>query len=126
MSMRSHLGRVKGLGSAREGTSHWWSMRVSSVALVPLTLWFVFSVASMAGASHAEFVAWVQNPVVAGLLILFILVGLKHSREGLQVVFEDYLHADSVKIPVMMLSSGAHMVAAVVCVLSVLMILFKG
>ena len=124
--MRTQMSRVRGLGAAHAGTAHWWSMRISAIALVPLTLWFVFSVASLVGAPHADFVAWVQNPVVAGLLILFILVGLKHSVQGLQVVFEDYIHCEGMRIAVLLVCATVHVVAAVVCVLAVLMILLKG
>lgn len=124
--MRTQMSRVRGLGAAHAGTAHWWSMRISAIALVPLTLWFVFSVASLVGAPHADFVAWVQNPVVAGLLILFILVGLKHSVQGLQVVFEDYIHCEGMRIAVLLVCAAVHVVAAVVCVLAVLMILLKG
>lgn len=124
--MRTQMSRVRGLGAAHDGTAHWWSMRISAIALVPLTLWFVFSVASLVGAPHADFVAWVQNPVVAGLLILFILVGLKHSVQGLQVVFEDYIHCEGMRIAVLLVCAAVHVVAAVVCVLAVLMILLKG
>ena len=69
-SMRSGLGRVRGLGSARDGVSHWWMQRLAAVALVPLSLWFVFSVAALRGASQADVQAWIAAPFVTVLLLL--------------------------------------------------------
>lgn len=126
MSLRSPLGRARGLGSAKDGVSHWWAQRLTSLALVPLVLWFVFSVALMAGADYAQFVAWVQSPITAGLLILLITVGLVHSKQGLQVVVEDYVHGEGAKIACLVLSTAVHVVLMLTGVLSVLMILFKG
>lgn len=126
MTMRSNLGRVRGLGSAREGTTHWWTMRLSSIALIPLTLWFAFSVATMAGASHGEFVEWVRNPLVAVLLVLFVTIGCRHSQQGIQVVIEDYVHTDVMKFSLLILSAGAHLIAGLVGAVSVLLILFQG
>lgn len=126
MSYRSPIGRVRGLGSAKEGTAHWWGQRLTSLALVPLILWFVFSVALMAGADHATFVEWVRSPIVAGLLILLLLVGFKHSHQGMQVVIEDYISAEGAKIATLFLSTVAHSLLALTGVLAVLMILLRA
>ncbi|WP_020592987.1 succinate dehydrogenase, hydrophobic membrane anchor protein [Kiloniella laminariae] len=126
MSLRSPLARVRGLGSAREGSSHWWAQRLTSLALVPLVLWFVFSVAMMAGADYVEFIDWVHSPVVAGLLVLLISVGLLHSNQGMQVVIEDYIHGEFCKVVALFLSQSVHIVLGLTGVLSVLMILFRG
>ncbi|MEE8292994.1 MAG: succinate dehydrogenase, hydrophobic membrane anchor protein, partial [Kiloniellales bacterium] len=69
MNLRSPLGQVRGLGSAKEGVSHWWAQRLTALALIPLCLWFVASVVALAGADHAAVRDWVDSPVVAGLLI---------------------------------------------------------
>ena len=74
MSLRSALGRVRGLGSAKEGVEHWWGQRLSALALIPLVLWFTGSVAMMTGAGYEAVVAWAGSPVVAGLLILLIVL----------------------------------------------------
>ncbi len=98
MSLRSPLGRVRGLGSARDGTAHWWAQRVTAVALVPLTVWFVAALAANTGADHAAFAAWMGNPPVAIAMLLLVLAGFHHAQLGLQVVIEDYVHAEWLKI----------------------------
>ena len=89
---QTQLGRVKGLGAARTGVHHWWAERVTSVALVPLTLWFVFSVLSLAGHPQPAIAHWISHPLVAVLLIALILASFHHTILGLQVVMDDYIH----------------------------------
>lgn len=91
MSFRSPLGTARGLGSAKSGTEHWMFQRLTAIALLPLTLWFVWSLVCLAGASHQEFTAWLSNPVAAVLMIGFCLVAFYHAALGLQVVIEDYV-----------------------------------
>ena len=98
MDMRTPLGRVRGLGSTNDGVKHWWMQRLTGMALIPLTLWFVYSTVQMSGASHAEFTAWVGthgNPV---LFILLIISMFHHGQLGLQVVVEDYIPSESTKM----------------------------
>jgi succinate dehydrogenase / fumarate reductase membrane anchor subunit len=106
MSLRSPLAQVRHLGSAKEGTHHWWQQRLSALALVPLSLWFVASLALMAGADHAAMVAWVGNPLVAVLLLALIFATFHHVYIGMQVVIEDYVHSGVWKL-VLLLSVGA-------------------
>lgn len=89
-NLRSPLGRARGLGSAKEGLHHWWAQRITAVALVPLTIWFVYSVASMAS-GRMDFDLWLLSPINAAALMLFIAVGVHHGVLGLQVVLEDYV-----------------------------------
>jgi succinate dehydrogenase / fumarate reductase, membrane anchor subunit len=91
---RSELGRVKGLGAAKSGVHHWWMERVTSVALIPLTLWFVFSVLSMAGHPQPAIAHWISHPLVAVLLIALIVTSFHHTQLGLQVVIDDYVHQE--------------------------------
>ena len=91
-NLRSPLGRARGLGSAKEGLHHWWAQRITAVALVPLTLWFVYSLASMAS-GRTDFDLWLLSPINAAALMLFIAVGVHHGVIGLQVVLEDYVVA---------------------------------
>ncbi len=98
MSLRSPLGRAIGLGSSKEGVSHWWWQRVTSVALVPLSVWFVFSLASLAGADHQTVVEWMRSPIVASLLIMFVLTAFYHALLGVQVIIEDYVHTEWLKM----------------------------
>jgi succinate dehydrogenase / fumarate reductase, membrane anchor subunit len=93
-TMRSPLGRVRGLGSARGGTHHWWMQRVTSAALLPLTIWFALAAASLAGASHEETVAWIGRPWNAVLLLATIGLTFHHTASGLQVILEDYVNQE--------------------------------
>ena len=96
-SMRTDLGRVRGLGSAKEGVHHWWMQRLTAIALVPLILWFVASLAGLAGAGHTETVEWLGSPLVAIAMILMVVATLYHAALGVQVVIEDYLHHEGLK-----------------------------
>src|ERR1700754_1483257 len=89
-NLRSPLGRARGLGSAKEGVHHWWAQRVTAVALIPLTIWFVVSVVRMAS-GRTDFGFWLDSPVNAAALILFIAVAYHHAALGMQVVLEDYV-----------------------------------
>jgi succinate dehydrogenase / fumarate reductase membrane anchor subunit len=90
-NLRSPLGRARGLGSAKEGLHHWWAQRLTSLALIPLTVWFVAAVVGLAGSSYETFVAWLGNPINATVMVLFLGVSLHHAQLGLQVVAEDYV-----------------------------------
>jgi succinate dehydrogenase / fumarate reductase membrane anchor subunit len=124
--MRTPMARVRGLGAAREGTGHWWTQRLLSLALIPLTVWFAASVISLAGATHQEVVAWIGNPVVAGLLILLIVTSFYHGLLGVQAVVEDYVHHEVAKFTALILLKGLAVVLGLTGVLSVLTILFQG
>jgi succinate dehydrogenase / fumarate reductase membrane anchor subunit len=101
-SLRSPLGRARGLGSAKDGTHHWWAQRVTAIALVPLTVWFVASVIGLAGAPLIELQAWVASPVVAVLLLILVGATFQHARLGVQVVIEDYVHHEGVKVALLL------------------------
>jgi succinate dehydrogenase / fumarate reductase, membrane anchor subunit len=122
MSLRSPLGRARGLGSAKDGTHHFWVQRVSAVALVPLSLWFVFSLASLPGASYAQVQWWVGYPAVAVTLVLFIAAALYHSMLGVQVVIEDYVGHEGMKITALLLSKFFHFAVAAASIFAVLKI----
>ena len=97
MSYRTDRQRAVGLGSAKEGTGHWWSQRITSIALVPLMLLFLFPFARNLGADHATVLATYSNPFNAIVAILFILVAFHHLQQGLQVVIEDYVHEPALR-----------------------------
>lgn len=96
--LQTPLGRVRGLGSARSGTHHWWMQRVTSIALIPLTVWFAVAVIGLAGAGYEASVAFVANPINAVLLLLLVGVTLHHLANGLQVVIEDYVRAEGARL----------------------------
>ena len=98
MSFRTPLARARGLGSAKHGTAHFWAQRVTAVALVPLCAWFVISMVVMGDAHYEAARAWVRQPAAALLLGVFIVSLFYHAQLGLQVVIEDYVHAQWLKV----------------------------
>jgi succinate dehydrogenase / fumarate reductase membrane anchor subunit len=96
--LRSPLGRAIGLGSAKEGVEHWWLQRITAVALVPLSLWFVIAIIRLVGADSDSVRDWVGNPLPATMLVLLLIATFYHASLGLQVVIEDYIHAELTKL----------------------------
>ncbi len=124
MSWRSALGRVEGLGSAKEGVGHWWVQRLTSVALIVLGCWFVVALLALPALDYATVVAWVRGGWTAPVLILFVLVSAWHSQLGVQVVVEDYVIDVGTKTLALVLSSFAHIVLAAIGIFAVLRIAF--
>ncbi len=89
---RSELGRARGLGSAKSGVEHWWAERLTSVALVPLTVWFVVSVLRLLGHDQPTVAHFIARPWNATLMILLVVMTFHHTHLGLQVIYEDYIH----------------------------------
>jgi succinate dehydrogenase / fumarate reductase membrane anchor subunit len=125
-SLRTPLARVRHLGSAKSGTAHWWAQRVTAIALVPLSIWFVASVVALAGDSYATVAAWLGSPIPAGLMILLIIATFHHAQLGLQVVIEDYVHHEGLKLASILAVKGAAVLLGLASVLSVLTLLFGG
>ena len=103
MSLRSPLAHARGLGSAKEGIHHWWSQRLTALALIPLGLWFIYSLVVMTGANYTTVIAWLANPLNAVLMLLFIISLFYHAALGLQVVIEDYTKSEWQKIACLIL-----------------------
>jgi len=122
MSLRSPLGRVLGLGTAKDGTSHWWGQRVSAVALLILGIWFAFFLATAPGFSYAETIAEIGRPLNSVLLLLLAVTLASHSYLGVQVVIEDYVHAPGTKVIALMFSRFAHVALAVAAVFAIMKI----
>lgn len=102
-SLRSPLGRVRGLGSAHHGARHWWMERMTSLALIPLTVWFVVSlVTHLLGAEREGVAAWLASPFVALALATLSAVAFVHTRLGIQVIIEDYIHTERTKIALLL------------------------
>jgi succinate dehydrogenase / fumarate reductase membrane anchor subunit len=92
MSMVHPLAKVLGYGTAKSGVHHWWVQRVTAIALLPLTLWVVWSLLALNGADYDTVTGWMQDPLHAALLLIWVTVMLHHAQIGLQVVIEDYVH----------------------------------
>lgn len=122
MSIRTPLGRVRGLGSAKSGVTHFWRQRLTAVALVPLTIWFVWAVARYAGAPHADVIAFLANPFNAATMLLFVLAGLYHAVLGLQVIIEDYVHKEGSKLALLLIANFSAFIIGTLCTLAVLRI----
>ncbi len=121
-ALRSPLGRVRGLGSARGGTHHWWMQRVTSLALLPLTVWFVLAMIGLAGKDHAETVAWIGRPWNAVLLLALIAAVFHHMAAGLQVVVEDYVRPELRRKGLILLIQAGCVLLALASALAVLRI----
>jgi succinate dehydrogenase / fumarate reductase, membrane anchor subunit len=124
--MRTPLSRAIGLGSAKEGVDHWWAERITAIALVPLTLWFVMAVIELAGADRAAFVEWVRHPVPAVLLVLLLIATFYHNALGLQVVIEDYVGNEALRFGLVIIMKLASVVLATLGIFAVLKLSFAG
>jgi len=123
-ALRSELGRVRGLGSAKEGVQHWWMQRLTAVALVPLLLWFVVAVVAHTGDDYAAVHGWLASPVTLGLMILLVAAAFQHAQLGLQVVIEDYIHGEGPKIALILLVKFASLLLGLAAVIALLVIAF--
>lgn len=125
-SLRSPLGTVIGLGSAKSGVHHWWVQRLTSIALVPLTIWFTVSLASLPALDHVTVVSWMAQSWTALLLVLLVLVATYHSQLGVRVVVEDYVHNTGLRTITLVTLTFLHAFLAVAGVFAILKVAFGG
>lgn len=126
MKFRTPLARVRGLGSAKSGTHHWWLQRLTAVALVPLSIWFVASLLTIATSNYATALTWLETPLVAILCCALIVAVFYHGQLGLQVVLEDYVHTEWLKLVCIVAAKLLSLLLAGVCLFAVLKIAFAS
>jgi succinate dehydrogenase / fumarate reductase membrane anchor subunit len=124
VSVRSPLRRVLGLGSAHSGVHHWWLQRLTSVALVPLTIWFLVSLLALPSLGYDTVIAWMSQSWTALLLVLSVLVAAWHSQLGVRVVVEDYVRGAGARTLTLVIVTFAHVLIAAAGVFAVLRVAF--
>jgi succinate dehydrogenase / fumarate reductase, membrane anchor subunit len=117
---RSQLGRVRGLGSARSGSGSWWGERLTSIALIPLTLWFIGSIISLEGATRADIAAWLHAPVPLVLMLCLIVATFWHMELGLRAVVEDYVHREATRMASLLFIRGLCILLGLFCIIAAL------
>ncbi len=125
-SMKTPMKRVRGLGSAKTGTDHFWTQRLTAAATMLLALALVVVLASTVGKDAVAARAVLAQPLVAVLLLLFIVSGVAHMRIGMQVIIEDYVHEEGAKVIALGLNTFFSAIIAVVCLFAVLKLSFGG
>lgn len=126
MSMGTPLGRVQGLGSAKDGTEHFWRQRVTAIANVPLTLFLIYAVIANQGASYEEMRAFVGQPLVALLFLALVISASIHMRLGMQVIIEDYVHDEGAKVVCVLLNTFFSASVGLAAVFAIFKIGFGG
>jgi succinate dehydrogenase / fumarate reductase membrane anchor subunit len=124
VSLRSPLGQVTGLGSAKYGTGHWWSQRVTALALVPLTLWFLFSLLTLPSLEYVTVRTWLSFPMSAFLATLLVAVLTYHSYLGTNVVIEDYVHSHGTKLFCLLLLQFIYVLVGGASIFAILRVAF--
>ena len=124
--MRTPLAKVRGLGSAREGTGHFWRQRLTAIANIPLILFFVGFLIALNGADHEHVRAALANPFVALVMALVLVSGLTHMRLGMQVIIEDYIYGEGMKLALIMLNTFFAILVGAACAYALIKLAFGG
>ncbi len=126
MAFRSPIKNARGLGASHHGVGHWWMQRLTAVAMVPLMLWLTVGIASHAGGTYLQTIAWLGNPVNAVILVILFAVMFYHAALGLQVVLEDYVGHQGVRLALVVAVRFLAIILAVTAIFAVLSIAFGG
>lgn len=122
MSLDTPLHKVRGMGSAHSGVTHFWRQRVTAAALIPLSIWFGISLLGLIGAHEAATLAFLSQPLNAILMAAFIVITVYHLALGLQVVIDDYVHSSGLKLFTMLIMRGASLAVVAACLFALLRI----
>jgi len=126
MKMRSSLGRVRGLGSAKSGTAAWWAERMTALALIPLCVWFVSALIGGVAADYQAVRDWMSNPGSLTLMVLLIAVLFWHVKLGLTVIVEDYIHDKTMEVALLIAIKFGTVLLGTFCIISALKIGLQG
>lgn len=126
MDYRTPLSRVRGLGSAKSGTSHWWMQRVTAVALIPLSFWLIYFLGLSLAAPYQQTMAWLATPINSLCIVAWIIAVFYHAALGLQVVIEDYIAAEGPRIISIWAANLAFLFLAIAALLAVFRIVSIG
>jgi succinate dehydrogenase / fumarate reductase, membrane anchor subunit len=119
-TMRSPLGRARGLGAAKAGAAHWWAQRLTALALLPLTLWFLCAAVRMIGATRDDVVLWMAGPLPIVLMIALVIATFHHLQLGLQTVIEDYVESHALRVGAVLLVKALALLLGLACIVSTL------
>ncbi|MBX5472848.1 MAG: succinate dehydrogenase, hydrophobic membrane anchor protein [Acetobacteraceae bacterium] len=123
--MRSSLALARGLGAAHSGVTHWWVQRLTAVALVPLSLWFIVAMLHLLGAGQPEVVRWAHHPINVVLLLCLILASFQHMQLGLQVIIEDYVHNKLTQLATLLVMKAITLLLALSAIIAALKLAFS-
>jgi len=122
--LRSWFGKARGLGSAKSGSVYWWRERATALALIPLSIWFVVELLRLPFADYAEAVHWLSDIYTVAMMILLLVMTIYHAALGMQVIYEDYIHHEGLKITSILVTKGLFALAGLIAVLSILKVYF--
>jgi len=122
--MRTPLSKVRGLGSAKDGTGHFWHQRLTSVANIPLIIFFVWQIASLSGKPHSAMVERMSSPWVATVMLVVVIAGVYHMKLGMQSIIEDYVHSEISKILLLICNIFFCIMVAALCAISIMKLCF--
>jgi len=124
--MRTPLSKVRGLGTAKDGTGHFWHQRLTSLANIPLIGFFIWQMVSLNGATHAQVVERMSSPLVAAVMLLVIGAGIYHMKLGMQVIIEDYVPGEGAKFFLLITNIFFSIAVGLICAIAILKLSFAG
>ncbi len=124
--MRTPLSKVRGLGSAKDGTGHFWHQRLTSLANIPLVIFFAWQLVSLNGESYSAVIDRMSSPLVSAVMLLVVISGIYHMKLGMQVIIEDYVHGETSKLFLLICNTFFSIAVGVICAIAILKLCFVG